>query len=61
MYSMHEALARERMRAQHQEAQHQRVVSELAAASRWHRLDLRGHAAGRRGRAAKQRDALRDL
>ncbi len=59
MYTMHEALARERMRAIHREAQQLRVASELASARRWHRLGVLAHAAGRRARAAERRHALR--
>lgn len=59
MYTMHEALARERMRASEREAQQLRVVRELAAARRWHRLELRARAASHRARAAERRHALR--
>jgi len=38
MYSMHEALAREHMREQVSSARHARLVRELAAARRWHRV-----------------------
>jgi hypothetical protein len=48
MYAMNEALARERMRELRQRAQRSRVANELAAASRWHRLELRARAAHRR-------------
>ena len=59
MYTMHEALARERMRVTHRDAQQLRVARELAAARRWRRLELRASAAGRRARAAGRRHARR--
>jgi hypothetical protein len=59
MYTMHEALARERLRATHRDAQQLRVARELASARRWHRLELLAHAAGRRARAVERRHALR--
>jgi len=61
MYTMHEALARERMRTSHRDAQQRRVAREMAAARRWHRLGLRAHAAGRQARAVQRRRALRVL
>jgi hypothetical protein len=48
MFSMHEALARERMREEHERSQRSQVSGELASARRWHRLELRAHAARRR-------------
>jgi hypothetical protein len=59
MYTMHEALARERLRAVDRDAQQLRVARELAKARRWHRVEVRVHAAGRRARAAERRHALR--
>jgi hypothetical protein len=59
MYTLHEALARERLRATERDAQQLRVARELASARRWHRLEVRAHAAGRRARAAERRHALR--
>jgi hypothetical protein len=59
MYTMHEALARERMRAIERDAQQLRVARELASARRWHRVEVRAHAAGRRAHAAERRHALR--
>jgi hypothetical protein len=59
MYTMHEALARERMRASHRDEQQLRVARELAAARRWHRLEVRASAAGRRARAVGRRHARR--
>ncbi|MDQ2751121.1 MAG: hypothetical protein M3Y44_16555 [Actinomycetota bacterium] len=61
MYTMHEALARERMRVTHRDSQQLRVARELASARRWHRLEVRAHAASRRARAAERRHALRAL
>jgi hypothetical protein len=61
MYTMHEALARERMRANQREAEQLRVAKELAAARRWHRLEVRARAASRRARAAELRHALRAI
>jgi len=51
MYSMHEALARDRMREQEQRSRQARLVRSLAAQRRWHRVSLRA-------RAAEQRYAL---
>lgn len=59
MYTMHEALARERMRVNHRDAHQLRVARELAAARRWHRLELRAHAAAGRARSERRRHALR--
>jgi hypothetical protein len=52
MYSMHEALARERMREQEQRSRDARLARSLAAQRRWHRVSLRA-------RAAEERHALR--
>ncbi len=59
MYTMHEALARERMRAIKRDAQQLRVARELAAARRWHRVELRASAARRHARDAQRRHARR--
>ena len=61
MYTLNEALARERMRAIHQDAQQRRVARALASARRWHRLEVRADAAARRARAAERRHALRTV
>ena len=45
MYTMHEALARDRMREQQQRSHDARLARELAAQRRWHRVSLRAHAA----------------
>ena len=45
MYSMHEALARERMREQEQRARQARLARELAAERRWHRVSVHARAA----------------
>lgn len=59
MYShtMHEALARERMRDLHQQSRRSLAAAELATARRWHRLELRAHAAQRRHAQAARRSA----
>ena len=46
MYTLHEALARDRM--SEREAHQVRVARELAAARRWHRKAARAHRAERR-------------
>lgn len=48
MFTMYEALARERMREQHERSQRERVASGLATARRWHRRELAAGAAQRR-------------
>ena len=48
MYSMHEALARDRMREQEQRSRQARLARSLAAQRRWHRVSLRARAAERR-------------
>jgi hypothetical protein len=48
MYSMYEALARERMREQEQRSRQARLVRQLAAERRWHRVSLRAQAAAER-------------
>jgi hypothetical protein len=45
MYSMYEALARDRMRVEEQRSRHARLASELAAQRRWHRVSLRARRA----------------
>jgi hypothetical protein len=55
MYTMHEALARERLREHRQWAQRARVSRELAAVRRWQRLELRAAAAHRRHEQLAQR------
>ncbi len=45
MYSMHEALARDRMREHEQRSRQGRLARELAAERRWHRLSLHARAA----------------
>ena len=48
MYSMHEALARDRMREQEQRSRDGRLARELAAERRWHRVSLHARAAAER-------------
>jgi hypothetical protein len=45
MYSMHEALARDRMREQELRSRQARLARELAAERRWHRVSLHARAA----------------
>jgi hypothetical protein len=45
MYSMHEALARDRMREREWRSRQGRLARELAAERRWHRLSLHARAA----------------
>jgi hypothetical protein len=45
MYSMHEALARDRMREHEQRSRQARLARELAAERRWHRVSLHARAA----------------
>jgi hypothetical protein len=45
MYSMHEALARDRMREHEQRAREARLARGLAAQRRWHRVSLHARAA----------------
>jgi hypothetical protein len=45
MYSMHEALARDRMREHESRSRQARLARELAAARRWHRVSLHARAA----------------
>jgi hypothetical protein len=62
MYPMHEALyealARDRMREQ-AHAEQRRVARELAAARRWHRVELTARATERRARSVRRRHVLR--
>jgi hypothetical protein len=48
MYSMHEALARDRMREQERRSREGRLARELAAERRWHRVSLHARAAATR-------------
>jgi hypothetical protein len=48
MYTMHEALARDRMRDQQQRSHDAQLARELAAQRRWHRVSLRASAAHKR-------------
>ncbi|WP_375476755.1 hypothetical protein [uncultured Jatrophihabitans sp.] len=45
MYTMYEALARERMLEEHRRAHEAHLASSLAARRRWHRVSLRARAA----------------
>jgi hypothetical protein len=45
MYSMHEALARDRMRESEQRSREGRLARELAAERRWHRVSVHAKAA----------------
>jgi hypothetical protein len=45
MYSMHEALARDRMREHERRSRQARVARELAAERRWHRVSAHARAA----------------
>jgi hypothetical protein len=45
MYSMHEALARDRMREREKRSRQARLARELAAERRWHRVSLHARAA----------------
>jgi hypothetical protein len=45
MYSMHEALARDRMRESEQRSRQARLARELAAERRWHRVSVHARAA----------------
>jgi hypothetical protein len=55
MYSMHEALARDRMREHESRSRQARLARELAATRRWHRVSLHARAAEARhaGRARR--------
>ena len=55
MYSMHEALARDRMRESEQRSREARLTRSLAAERRWHRVSLRARAvADRHAQRASQ-------
>ena len=45
MYSMHEALARDRMRDHQRRSRQSELARELAAERRWHRVSQRARAA----------------
>lgn len=57
MYALNEALAREHLRELSSRRRRARVASELAAADRWHRLELRARAAQRRHALRAERAA----
>jgi hypothetical protein len=59
MYSMHEALARDRMREQEQRSREHRLVRNLAAQRRWHRVSLHAQAAEQRHARRAQRVPVR--
>jgi hypothetical protein len=60
MYSLHEALARDRMRESEQRSRDARLARSLAASRRWHRVALRARAAAdRHALRASQVDAVR--
>jgi hypothetical protein len=48
MYTLYEALARDRMRADEPESAQRRVARHMAAARRWHRVETRARDAHRR-------------
>jgi hypothetical protein len=55
MYSMNEALARDRMREQERRSQDARLARELAAQRRWHRVSVHAKAASaRHGQRARR-------
>jgi hypothetical protein len=55
MYSMHEALARDRMRERENRSSEARLARELAAARRWHRVSVHARAAeARHARRARR-------
>jgi len=58
MYTMYEALARDRMRETRDEAHQRRAAHELSAVRRWQRLNRKAQAAQRRLHAAERRNAL---
>jgi hypothetical protein len=57
MYTMHEALARERMSAARRAAAHDRLSSQLAGARRWRWLERMAHSAHVRHHHAAARAA----
>jgi hypothetical protein len=58
MYTMYEALARDRMRDARSEAHQHRTVLALSAHKRWRRLERRAQAAQLRASQAQRRNAL---
>jgi hypothetical protein len=48
MLTMHEALARDRMRESEQRSREARLTRSLAASRRWHRVEVRARAAAAR-------------
>jgi hypothetical protein len=59
MYSMHEALARDRMREHEQRSRQARLARELAAERRWHRVSMHARAAQARHARRVSRAAVR--
>jgi hypothetical protein len=59
MYSMHEALARDRMREHESRSRQARLARELAAARRWHRVSLHARAAEARHAGRVRRAPVR--
>lgn len=57
MYALNEALAREHLRELSSRRRRARAASELAAANRWHRVELRAVAAQRRHALRAERAA----
>jgi hypothetical protein len=55
MYTMHEALARDRMRDEQRRSQKAQLAREVAAERRWHRVSLRANAAQARHARRVQR------
>ena len=59
MYSMHEALARDRMREQERRSREARLARELAAERRWHRVSVHARAASARHAQRARRAPVR--
>jgi hypothetical protein len=59
MYSMHEALARDRMRDHERRSREARLARELAAERRWHRVSVHARAAQARHAARARRAPVR--
>lgn len=59
MYSMHEALARDRMREQEHRSREARLARELAAERRWHRVSVRARQAQARHAHRARRASVR--
>jgi hypothetical protein len=59
MYSMHEALARDRMREHERRSREARLARELAAERRWHRVSLHARAAQARHARRVSRSPVR--